>query len=396
VAAIEDLLRDAFQADALTVRAGDMPPLATPPSRRAGRSMSGLLLNSRFAIPLAAAVAVVTVVLAAELVMPRLVAGRETAGAPLSPQLRSTLFGAPDARQPPYLVGGYDSSGLGADIGVYSARTGRMLSHLRPPRPHLFFDATAATADDLSFVVAAEPRSGSCVTWLYRLTLTRTGKVASLAPLRVPEVAGEIIPPSGLSASASGQTIAYTANGCGQGDGWLGVIDVASGSVRTWKADAEDLLSLSLSANGQHVLYVNSTVYGGDGSVQMLQTRARPGSLARRARIVVPGAAGVGANGSVALTTDGTTVLACTESGGSGSHTATLSALTASTGRPLGIVHRWEDVTVAPCTIDAVPATDYLLVSDISGAMAIRINLATGQTWQIPGRGQNPPSGISW
>jgi hypothetical protein len=398
VSSIEDLLRDAFQADAQTMRAEDVPDLATSRGR-ARPARSSRMLVSRLAVPLTAAAAVVAVVLTAELVAPRLMTGPGVAGQPLSPQTRSALFGSgAGTRQPPYLIGEYNSSGSVTSIGVYSVRTGRMVSHIVPPRAGLTFTASAATGNDLSFVVAASPRAGSCVTWFYRLTLTQRGQAASLVPLRVPEAHGEIVPPNGLTASASGQTIAYTANGCGSGKGWLGVIELGSRTVRSWKADAEFLWSLSLSADGQLVLYVDSTIYGGDGSVRLLPTSARPGLLSQRARVVVPGDEGVAADGSVALTPDGKTIIACTDarSTSPGPLTATLSALTAATGRPLGVLYRWPGVAVAPCIVSSVAAGRYLVVSDISAAIGIRLDLATGQARKIPGSGDTLPIGVSW
>jgi hypothetical protein len=400
VNAIEDLLSDAFEADAQTVRAEDVPALAIACQPGSRRSWSSRMTRSRLVVPLAAAAAVIAVVLGAGLVVPGLLAGPGAAGRALSQRARSALFGTLTAVRPPrYLVGLENGSGSASDVGIYSARTGRLIAQVSPPRPGLGFIATAAARGDLSFVVAAAPRSGQCATWFYQLTLSSTGRVASLTPLAVPRVPGEIIPPSGLTASADGRTVAYTANGCGQGNGWLGVIDLVSHKARTWRADAEDLWSLSLSATGRLVLYVNSTVYGGDGSVQVLRTNARPGALSERARVVAPGDAGVGADGSVALTPDGRTVLACTEAGtgSAGPRTANVSALAVATGSPLGVVHSWRHVDAAPCMITAAPSGGYLIVADISThGIGIGLDLATGRSWQIGGGRPNPPLGLSW
>ena len=398
--AIEDLLRDAFEADAQTVRAEDVPPLAIACQPGSRRSLSSRLTRSRLVVPLAAAAAVIAVVLGAGLVVPGLLAGPGTAGRALSQRARSALFGTLTTVRPPrYLVGLDNGSGPASDVGIYSARTGRLIAQVSPPRSGLGFIATAAAGGDLSFVVAAAARSGQCATWFYRLTLSSTGRVASLTPLAVPRVPGEIIPPSGLTASADGRTVAYTANGCGHGNGWLGVIDLVSHKARIWRADAEDLWSLSLSATGGLVLYVNSTVYGGDGSVQVLRTDARPGALSERARVVAPGNAGVGADGSVALTPDGRTVLACTEAGtgSAGQRTANVSALAVATGSPLGVVHSWRHVDSAPCMISAAPSGGYLIVADISmHGIGIGLDLATGRSWQIGLGRPNPPLGLSW
>ena len=391
MSAIEDLLTGAFEADAQMVRAEDVPPLMLPGQRRAYHRWSPRTI--RLIIPLAAAVAVIAAVLATEVVVPLITGGPDAHGRALSQRARIALFGAAAGiRQPRFLVGLASGNGSTSDIGVYGARTGRMIAHVNPPRPGLTFTATAATAGGLSFVVAAAPRSGPCETGFYRLLLSPAGQLASLTPLAL--VDGEIIPPSGLAASADGRTIAFTANRCGAGKGWLGVMDLASRKVRKWRADAEDLWSLSLSENGRLVLYVNSTVYGGDGSVQVLRTDARPGTLSQRARVVIPGDTGVAADGSVALTPDGKTVLACTESGPgtSGHRTAVLSALTVATGMPLGVVQSWRNPAAAPCVISAAPASGYLFLSDISRrGIGTAIDVATGQSWQVGARAAEPP-----
>ncbi len=396
MSAIEDLLTDAFHAEAQTVQAESVPPLASGP--RSPHRAGSILTARKSLAAAAAAAAVLVVVLAAAVAVPRLMTGSDQAGQPISAATRSALFGATaGTRQPPYFIGAYDVPGSAADVGIYNARTGRMVSHVSPPERGLTFSATAPTGNVLSFIVTAEPGPGHCSTWFYRLTLTAAGGVASLVPLQ--EVHGEIIPPSGLTASAGGQTVAYTANGCGGGKGWLSVIDLRSRTIKTWQADAEDLWSLSMSADGRLVLYVDSTVYGGDGSVQVLRTSARPGPLSRVARIVVPGGSGVGADGSVAMTPDGNYFFACTEAGAGSpaAHTATVTALAVATGSPLGALHTWSNVHMAPCMVSAVPTGGYLMVSDISPhAIGTRLDLATGQTWQVGGDAGNPPSGVSW
>ncbi len=398
---IEDRLRDAFRADALTVTA--VPQFTgqeTVPAGAAGRGRAGRRSwrrasgpGGRLLRPLAAAAAVTAIAVFAALAVPRLLPGSGTAAGPISPDARAALFGpGTPARQPPFLVG--VSGGSGPDgIGVYSSRTGRLTASLRPPRPGLSFRASAATAADLTFVVAAERGPKSCATWLYRLRLTPRGRIASLTPLAVPKVAGEILPPSGLSASATGKVIAYTADRCGGGKGWLGVIHLASRSVRTWRADSEDLWSLSLSASGTALLYVDTQVYGGDGTVRLLRTDAPPGALSARARVVLPASQGIGEAGSVALSPDGKTLLACAES----QHAAALSAYSTATGSLLGQLHQWRNVNVSPCMISAVPNGRYVLVSDILlRSIGTRLDLVTGRARPVPGGQPDPLAGISW
>ncbi|HEY2639045.1 MAG TPA: hypothetical protein VGI66_04060 [Streptosporangiaceae bacterium] len=115
--------------------------------------------------------------------------------------------------------------------------------------------------------------------------------------------------------------------------------------------------------------------------------------------MVTAGGAGVAADGSVALTPDGKTVLACTESGAGapGRRTATLSALALATGRPLGAVHIWQSPAAAPCMISAAPASGYLFLSEISRrGIGTAIDVITGRSWQVGDGTQNPPIGMSW
>ena len=144
--------------------------------------------------------------------------------------------------------------------------------------PGGFFDrATAATADGRAFIVAAEMSQGGCSTWLYRLQLTAQGHEAALTPLKVPKVNGLIPPVNGLSAGADGNTVAYSASPCSQGqDGLVGVISLRTGRVRTWRLNATSAWSVSLSPDGRTLAFVDSVVYGGDGTVRTMPADAPP------------------------------------------------------------------------------------------------------------------------
>ena len=116
---------------------------------------------------------------------------------------------------------------------------------------------------------------GGCSTWLYRLQLTAQGHEAALTPLKVPKVNGLIPPVNGLSAGADGNTVAYSASPCSQGqDGLVGVISLRTGRVRTWRLNATSARSVSLSPDGRTLAFVDTVVYGGDGTVRTMPADA--------------------------------------------------------------------------------------------------------------------------
>jgi hypothetical protein len=311
---------------------------------------------------------------------------------------------------PPFLVLlNFDSPSPG--LSVLSAATGRLIATVAPPRTGLFYRDTAATSDSRTFIVAAEARTGGCDTWLYRLQLTALGHEAALTPLNVPEISGQILPTNDLSVSADGRTVAYSATPCAGGQastsngvvtpdgrhpsGAVGVIDLRTRHVSVWPLKSESAWSLSLSSNGQMLGFVNTVIYGGDGTVRSLRASAPRGSMVQRAHVVLPAGLDVDVNGSVAMNQNGTVMLACSER----SHTATLAAYDVASGRRLGVVHTWRHVDVAPCEISVTPSGRYVLAYNLSfTGIGTRIDLATGQlTDLVNGSGhQLQPLAVSW
>lgn len=314
----------------------------------------------------------------------------------MSAAVRKSLLGTrPPGAPPAYFVG---IPGRGKGLGVYSATTGRIVARLGSPTRGLLFSATAATADSRIFVVAASAQKGPCDTRLYRLRLNADGRPGALIPLAVPEIAGHLITPTSLAASADGGMIAYASARCGGSNsapGQAGVIDLATRQVRTWAITrSEGLMSLSLSAAGRTLAFTETTALGGDGTARVLSTDSPAGRLAQRARKVLSAALQAQA---VALSPGGNVLFACTWRGTSPPYSATLAAYQAGSGQLIGVLHTWHDVHVSPCTISADPAGRYLLVTDIFlQDVGARIDLATGRLAAIPSRTGNPPLGISW
>lgn len=322
-----------------------------------------------------------------------------------------TLFGPYTAAAPPPFLVALNLNIPRPGVSVLSATTGRPIATLAPPQKGLSYRDTAATADSRTFIVAAESQSGECGTWLYRLRLTAQGHEEALTPLKVPEISGLILPTNDLSVSANGRMVAYSATPCTGGpvttsngmvaqnghhpSGVVGVIDLLTKQVRIWHLKSESAFSLTLSRNGQMLAFVNTVVYGGDGTVRSLPTSAPPGSITPRSHIVLPAGLNVDVNGSVAMNPDGTIMLACSEK----SHSATLAAYDVISGRLLSIVHVWHHVDIAPCQVSVAPSGRYVLVYNLSlTGIGTRIDLATGQLTELVGVSghQPPPLGVSW
>ena len=393
---LEDRLRDAYQAAAQTVSEESFRGLGERIAQRDhNRQAQPVTRRGRVIIPLTAAAAVAAIAVAASLAVPQSQAGR---GRPAgNPRPTSSASGptpiAPDTAgpPPPFFIGiNWGKSDI--DLGVFNSSTGRLVSRLAP-RDGQQFTATAATGDSRAFIVATAARTGPCQTRLYQLRLTAQGQVAGLAPLAVPQVRGDIQAPSELAASANGQVIAYAARDCGGEHGWAGVIDLATGRVRTWPASSWGLFSMSLSPAGTLAGFVDTTAFGGNGTAQVLSTGAPPGPLEQRARTVLP-ASVVTAEGTAVLSASGKAMLACAESG----RNATLSAYSVATGRLLRILHSWRHVLGGPCMLSVASGSRFVLVSGLLPQdIATRIDVITGQATPVPGSpAERTAVGIAW
>jgi hypothetical protein len=325
----------------------------------------------------------------------------------LSPAALRSLFGtgtgtgtgtgAGAAAPPPAYFIGLAGNGPAGPLTVYRAATGRVVATLRPPSG-LTFMATAATADERAFVVAAIPAKSGCGTWLYRLRLTADGQ-PQLSPLAVPRVAGSILANTGLAASADGRVVAYSAGHCAGGNGWIGVVNLAARQVRTWSLRSEGVISMSLSADGALLGFNDSTTVVGDGSVRVLRTGSPPGPVTERAHVVLPapwGAIGQSQAGQqIVLSPSGGVMLACTSVGHAPSSTR-LVVYDASTGRLIGLLHTWPEPYISPCAMSAAPRGRYLLVTGIRARDLTRVDLMTGRVRQVKASWRFPPAALSW
>lgn len=279
------------------------------------------------------------------------------------------------ALQPPFIVG-LNMGSPRADLTVISAATGRPLTTVRPPRG-MFFRDTAATSDGRTFIIAAESAAKKCDTWFYELRLTAQGDVGALTPFAIPEVKGRILSSNDLSVSADGHLMAYSAELCtNKHRGVIGMANAVTGQIRTSPLNSESAWSLSLSPDGRVIGFVNTVIYGGDGSIRLLRAGAMGRLAAVRVPVILPAGDRIDVNGTIAMSPDGATMLTCSE----GPTTAVLAAYNAQTGTLIGVIHTWSHVLAAPCELAYAPSGQYVLVYnlDVAGTFT-KIDVATGQ-----------------
>jgi len=272
---LEDRLRDMYRAATETIRAEDVPGLYEQRRSRPG---------GRFTVfaPLAAAAAVVLAV-ALAVTVPSLVRSAAPPSTPTSH--RSVTAGVP-----PYMVV-FDESEMrgpfGGPVVVISAKTGRIISHVPAPTKGGSWFSAVPTGNPGMFLLAATPdHLETCGdTYLYTLTLSATGKPAALTPWTDPVVHGDIYP---YAASADGGTIAFGAYSCGQSrDQVIGII--RGRTMKTWRVSLPyDAESLSLTADGSELSYVQTSQQAGHSTpqVRLLDTNAPSGMAAAASRVV--------------------------------------------------------------------------------------------------------------
>jgi len=298
---VEIRLRDAFLADAETIRPESVPGPPVPGRaeaagtqtdsdrlRRAGRDGAGRLRASRIAAPLATAAAVALIAGAAAIGLPRVLgSGHRVPGSGPA---------APWPPGPPPFIAAILSGG-GGRVLVFNSQTGRQVGSLPELAPGRAFEAVAAATPRGTFVAAA---TQDCRTWFYRFRITAQGQATALTPLRAPGVAGRPSSQGGsLAVSADGGTLAYSTQRCGADGlranaGQVGVIRLASGKVTTWRFRFPAIPgSLTLSANGRVLSFVSapSTGRGNDAwsrnRAYLLRTDAPGGPLEQHYQAVL-------------------------------------------------------------------------------------------------------------
>jgi hypothetical protein len=313
---VDKRLRDAFGAAAGTVRPEMIRPCPAPPPRRSQHRLRISDGSRRSLVPLAAACAVALSVagvsIAAGVVsssgQSRSLSGADQTGAPAVPA---------SAAPPRYAVITMDETAT--PLTVWDTRAGRVTARIMPPQRASVFNQVAGTSDDREFVVTIAQLNG-CGERLYRLLLDRQGRLASLTPLAIQPP--QDVSLSGLAASANGRVIAYTGETlCGPGMAEIGVVNTATGQNRTWPEGAQGAQSLSLSADGRTLGFVQGSPASFSSVVtttaMVMPTDAPAGPADQHSRVVLRGMntrpLNLPGQSPVAISTDGSQMFACTE-----------------------------------------------------------------------------------
>jgi hypothetical protein len=426
---LEDRLRDAFLADADTVRPESIPPGPPPRPARSAPGRPGSR-RARLLIPLAAAAAVIAIVVGLSLAAPQRSGSRPATGssapvpslvpsppptgrppAPAGPPPKPTLAanasqGVPASTPAPGMprfyvtvyvppVGGVD------DIVVRDTATGQVTGRINPPRGTVFA-GLAATAGDRTFITTIDPDTGCSPVQLYQFQLNQRGEPGPLAPLHIALPGSITQGQSDLAITPDGRTIAYMSSGCtASGESEVGVINLATRAVRVWANGGTQLVladveSLTLSADGSLLGYAIFP----EGVARVLDTSAPAGSLAERSRIVSRTAFWA------ALADDGKTLYGCVISpfkkGIPNVGTVTYYAASLASGRQR-VIASWSHLPGPQCYANMDPAGNYLLVqfpTTVPGASdwsrpAI-LDLRTGKLTDINAPAFYGPFDIAW
>jgi hypothetical protein len=274
---------------------------------------------------------------------------------------------------------------------VRSTVTGRVLATVSPPRPYNVFTWVSGTADNRTFVLAAQrwwhighgqagmpaqERDDSARTVFFRLTFRPATGATQLTPLTVPEKI-RATNLGGVGVSPDGTRLALDFRNSIQ------IITLATGAVRTWTWPGPGWIGnwkpegqiFSWSADGR---YLEFQQWGGHLDetmhVRILDTAA-PGTSLTAARVILayPNRSGAStlATSNSFLTPDGTRIVTATSfyprqstpAGGYGQVTE----YSARTGKPLFHEDRFSSSVGWQAVLWASPDGSALVISDPRG-----------------------------
>jgi hypothetical protein len=431
VSTLEDRLREAFRADAETVRPEAIPGPPAPPARPRRRWFGSR--RARVLIPLAAAAAVVAIVAGLAAAAPLLL-GRAHQASPPGPGLvlpsgqptvprgpvpkpvlganasRGVPSSAPAPGVPRFYVTVYTPPVGGVDyILVRDTATGKITGRINPPGSAVFA-GLATPAGDRTFITAIDPDTGCSPVQLYQFRLNGHGVPGPLEPLHI-TLPGAIPQGEGdLAITPDGRTIAYESGGCtAAGQSEVGVISLATRQVHVWAITESvrdplpaQVISLSLSADGRWLSYTIFPMgarlpWGG----RILRTTSAAGSLAARSRIVSRTTLWT------ALGSDGGSVYYCVVSPYDGGTLPNVGTLTYGTlplaGGGQHVIASWPSLPGPQCYASLDPVGNYLLVqfpttvpngSDWSRPAVL--DLRTGRLTDINAPAFYGPFDIAW
>ena len=372
--------------------------------------------------PLAAAAAVAVVVVASLSISAMFHGHIQSSGPAAAPRWNGSPIGPQSAlrKAPPYFVTLPPQALIYARTAtVRSTVTGRVLATVSPPRPYKVFTWVSGTADNRTFVLAAQrwwhighgqagmpaqERDGTTPTVFFRLTFdpqtgtTQLSKLSVVGNVSTADLGGVGVSPDGTRLAldfrqsieivtlATGSTRTWT----WPGKGWVGNWK-PMGQIFSWSADGR---YLAFQQWGGHL---NETM-----RVRMLDTAGPSTSLAAAKAIVgFPYPAGTLATTNTLLTPDGTRIVAATSfypphHSGPGGYVQ-IAEYSARTGMPLSHGDRfspsigWQDVLWASSDGSALIVSDPRGKKDSYGARANVLGVLAGnQFTPIP----HSPSGF--
>jgi hypothetical protein len=238
---IEDRLRAATQAAADTVADFSQPPLRLPAQATGYERPRTRIVAPRLMASVATATAVVAV--AAIVVVARGVAASH------QPPAGAQAAGSIPAGVPPFYLAtiatkkGPNQSGRANEAAIVRTSTGKVLATVAVPRPFNAFGEVSASADDRTFVLAAEKFPRPLHGWVAddgptRLYLLRFDPGAehsvTLTALKI-RMARDDNFPVGIALSPSGTKLAVESDQAGVGHpSKLRVYDLTNGTFRVW------------------------------------------------------------------------------------------------------------------------------------------------------------------
>jgi hypothetical protein len=334
---LEDLLREELKRTARKVQPEVLRPLRVPAPRHSWRPRL---------LPLAAAAAVIAIVAVVALAV----------GLATSP--KPAISGSPSAALPRFYVtisGGANGHEVAAV--VHASASGQVTGTVQVPSIVQGIAFGTAAADDRSFIIGAyegqnlASPGGVLDLRLFQFRISGGGKPGHLTELAPAPVRGQDF--QGIALSPDGKLLAVSLlSGPDDTTGTLQVINLATGTIRTWTApvtgpqyapgapswvDGNRMIAFTWQRAVDH-----SVVYATEG-VRLLDTAA-PGDNLADAKLIVPsGVVAAGAIKSALITPDGRDVIAVTLrdlSPLASSHTVIvqLAELQAGTGRPIRVL----------------------------------------------------------
>jgi hypothetical protein len=451
---MEGRIRAAAHAAANTVPPDGVPPLQLPgqvvPVRRrggwavlagrgpAGRGLAGWVAGggqwARWVAPVAAAVAVVVVLVAASVIAGRGMAGAPAAGRGSTAGSTSVAELVKSGQIPPYyldVTGNPDGINGPTYVVVRATATGKALGTIRPSVPGDGIMGVTGAADDRTFILDEQPLAkgdrdvGREPHTFYEVRLDAAGKPgpATKLPLSLPRY--RLL--EAFSLSPDGSRLAMAVEplpdpGTLAGSATVTVYTLATGQSHSWTGNGQvslaqdDPQALSWTSDGQTLAFqwnANSTDAAASG-FRVLHLAQGGDNLEADSHEVVPFfvngnrlgciEAGVAmtADGS-ALTCSGGRVVNPNAAPGRQQSQSGLTEFSTATGKLLRVLGGWHDSAVAPMGVCWSNASGSLVIGikdarDIAARalMELGVQSAAGFT-PLPGKPpQNGPMALAW